>query len=161
MEGLRPSIPLVRPEFLLPPTSYPLKQLPDNPSRTPSLLPGEFLARRLLAVTPLVIQEFLHIVTDPKRFASALSMEEALRRAWGIWDSKEVKRVLPSPEVLPRTMELLSAFQLGRKRILDTALAATLEAAGIRRLATFNPRDFRIFDFLEIVTPQPPSRPLS
>jgi predicted nucleic acid-binding protein len=42
---------------------------------------------------------------------------------------------------------------LGRKRILDTALAATLEAARIRRLATFNGRDFEVFGFLEVVEP--------
>lgn len=80
-------------------------------------------------------------------------MEEALRRIWAIWDSEEVVRVTPSPEVLPRTLELLAEFQLGRKRILDTALAVTLELAGVRRLATFNPGDFKIFEFLEIVDP--------
>ena len=111
-----------------------------------------------LAITPSVVHEFLHVVTDPKRFASSLSMEEALERAWAIWDSEEVLRVLPGPEVLPRTMELLASFQLGRKRILDTALAATLELAGVRRLATFNPGDFKIFDFLEIVSESTPQR---
>lgn len=41
----------------------------------------------------------------------------------------------------------------GRKRILDTALAATLEAAGVSRLATLNGRDSQVFGFLEIVDP--------
>jgi len=105
-----------------------------------------------LALTPLVVHEFLHVATDPKRFAIPLTMVEALRRVWGVWDAEEVVRVVPSLRVLPRTLELMADLQLGRKRILDTSLAATLELAGIRRLATFNPGDFRIFKFLEIVS---------
>ena len=111
----------------------------------------------LIALTPLVIQEFLHIVTDPRRFKEPLSMPEAIQRIEAIWDSEEVVRILPSAEVLSRTLELLADLRLGRKRILDTALAATLESAEVRRLATFNPGDFRIFDFLELVDAPPQS----
>lgn len=112
----------------------------------------------LLALTPLVVQEFLHVVTDPRRFEEPLSMPEAIQRIEEIWESKEVVRILPSAEVLSRTLELLADLRLGRKRILDTALAATLESAEVRRLATFNPGDFRIFDFLELVD-SPPKGP--
>lgn len=110
-----------------------------------------------LALTPLVVQEFLHIVTDSRRFKEPLSMPEAVQRIWEIWDSEEVVRILPTPEVLPRTLELLVDRQLGRKRILDTALAATLEFAGVHRLATFNRADFKIFEFLELVDSPPQS----
>jgi predicted nucleic acid-binding protein len=34
-----------------------------------------------LAITPIVLREFVHVVTDPKRFPRPLVMEEALRRA--------------------------------------------------------------------------------
>lgn len=53
-----------------------------------------------------------------------------------------------------RTLEFLDSLSLGRKRILDTALAATLELAGVRRLATFNRKDFEVFPFLELVSPR-------
>jgi predicted nucleic acid-binding protein len=112
----------------------------------------------LIALTPLVVQEFLHVVTDPRRFEEPLSMPEAIQRIGEIWESEEVVRILPSSEVMPRTLELLADLRLGRKRILDTALAATLESAEVRRLATFNPGDFRIFDFLELVD-SPPKGP--
>jgi hypothetical protein len=49
-------------------------------------------------------------------------------------------------------MELMDRLRLGRKRILDTAFAATLEEAGVRHLATLNQKDFEAFDFLEVVT---------
>ena len=47
----------------------------------------------------------------------------------------------------------MTRFRLGRKRILDTALAATMEAAGIKKLATLNKKDFEVFPFLELIVP--------
>ena len=124
------------------------------------LIEAEVQERRVsIALTPQVVHEFLHIVTDPRRFKVPLTMPEAVERIWEIWDSEEVVRVLPTPEVLPRTLELLLNHKLGRKRILDTALAATLEFAGVHRLATFNPGDFKIFEFLELVDPPTPEGP--
>ena len=108
-----------------------------------------------LAITPQVIYEFLHVVTDPRRFEQPFSMGEAIQQASEISGSEDVILLAPSSDVVPRTMELLGTFRLGRKRILDTALAATLELAGIRRLATFNPGDFQVFDFLELVSAPP------
>ncbi len=105
----------------------------------------------LLGVTPQVLHEFLHIVTDPKRFENPLLMPVALRVARSVWDSEETVQILPTSEVVPRTLELMHNLKLGRKRILDTALAATLESAKVRRLATLNRGDFGIFPFLELV----------
>jgi predicted nucleic acid-binding protein len=105
----------------------------------------------LLGVTPQVLHELLHVVTDPRRFENPLLMPMALRVARSLWESEEVVQILPTAEVLPRTLELMQSLRLGRKRILDTALAATLEAAKVRRLATLNSGDFEIFPFLEMV----------
>ena len=60
-----------------------------------------------IALTPQVVQEFLHVATDPRRFEQPLAMPEAIQRVWGIWDSEEVVRVVPTPEVVPRTLELM------------------------------------------------------
>jgi len=44
-------------------------------------------------------------------------------------------------------------FNLGRKRILDTHLAAVLHTAGVHRLLTSNPADFTLFGVLDTVVP--------
>lgn len=106
-----------------------------------------------LGLTPQVLYEFLHVVTDPRRFPEPLPMHRASELAASLWDAVEVERIVPSVGVAHRTLELLGRLGLGRKRILDTALAATLEAAGVRRLATLNRADFQIFPFLELVAP--------
>lgn len=106
-----------------------------------------------IALVPQVLFEFIHVVTDPRRFSQPLSIEQATLRADDLWSAPDVRQVLPARSVPARVGELLRQHGLGRKRVLDTALAATLEAAGIRRLATLNGRDFQIFDFLEVVEP--------
>jgi predicted nucleic acid-binding protein len=106
-----------------------------------------------LGLTPQVLHEFLHIVTDPRRFAQPLPMDRARQMAADLWDAVEVERIVPSVAVVHRTLDLMGHLGLGRKRILDTALAATLEAAGVKRLATLNGADFEIFPFLEVVVP--------
>jgi predicted nucleic acid-binding protein len=106
-----------------------------------------------LGLTPQVGHEWLHVVTDPRRFAAPPPLTEAVEMLRGVWESQEVVEVLPGPRVLARTLDLLRRHRLGRKRILDTALAATLENAGIERLATFNGRDYRVFPFLEPIEP--------
>ena len=104
-----------------------------------------------LGLTAQVLSELVHVVTDPRRFETPLSMGEANDLVRELWQSPDTDRIAAPARVLPRTLELLREHRLGRKRILDTALAATLETAGIRRLATWNPGDYRVFGFLETV----------
>ena len=107
-----------------------------------------------VALTPQVFFEFIHVVTDPRRFERPMQMNEAVSVARDFWDAPDTIRVLPGPSMLHQVFELLQSLRLGRKRILDTALAVTLSQAGVRRLATFNGRDYEIFAFLEVVDPR-------
>ena len=107
-----------------------------------------------IALVPQTLHEVLHVATDPRRFERPLPMKEALRLVRLLWEARDVVRVQPGPHVPLRTLELMERYRLGRKRILDTALAATLEGAGIRRFATFNGKDFAIFPFLDVVEPR-------
>jgi predicted nucleic acid-binding protein len=83
-----------------------------------------------------------------------MQMHEAVQSARELWDASETIRVLPGPRMLHRVLELLDSLRLGRRRILDTVLAVTLSQAGVGRLATFNTKDYEVFDFLEIVDPR-------
>lgn len=106
-----------------------------------------------LGLTLQVLRELLHVTTDARRFEHPLAMADALRLSLELWNGREVERLLPKAGDHDRLCELMERLQLGRRRILDTALAVTLEAAGVRRLATLNGRDFEIFPFLEVVDP--------
>ena len=106
-----------------------------------------------LGFTPQVLFEFIHICTDSKRFQHPLKMAEATAACTDLWNAREVAQLMPEPSLIFETLALLDQMKLGRKRILDTALAVTLKQAGVSRLATLNKKDFAVFPFLEIVVP--------
>jgi predicted nucleic acid-binding protein len=96
-------------------------------------------------LAPQVLQEFLHVVTDERRFKKPLTMVDALERATAWRESVDVQLVYPGEDALHQFTKWMALHRLGRKRILDTYLAATYFQQGIRRLATANPADFHIF----------------
>lgn len=105
-----------------------------------------------LAVTAQSLAEFIHVVTDSHRLPKPLVVGEAVERASRWWRAKEAVRIFPDASSTLAWLDLLQEHRLGRKRLLDTMLAATCRANDIRMLISNNENDFRIFKFLEIVT---------
>lgn len=97
------------------------------------------------AVAPLLLQEYIHVVTDARRFERPLPMEAAIARARAIGTACE-SRLLDQPRsVTLRALELLRQHGLGRRRIHDATLVATLEAHDVATLATRDVTDFERF----------------
>lgn len=97
------------------------------------------------AVAPQVLMEFVHVVTDPRRFRTPLTIDAALDKALGWWEAGEVRPVYPTLDSTRLTLSWLRQHRLGRKRLLDTQLAATYYSAGITSLLTLNFADYEIF----------------
>lgn len=106
-----------------------------------------------LAFPSLVVAEFLHVATDGRRFAPPLTMTEALDWIDDFLKNPAVRLMEPTPASMEQTLRWMRQFSLGRKRILDTQLAAVLHVGGVRRLLTSNPADFAVFGVLDTVTP--------
>ncbi|MDX6766743.1 MAG: hypothetical protein SFU85_08125 [Candidatus Methylacidiphilales bacterium] len=102
-------------------------------------------------LTPQVLAEFIHIVTDPRRFERPLAMDTALNRAEKWWNAAEVVHLLPTSEAVSRFLAQMRTSQLGRKRILDTLLASTCLASGVTHLITGNAADYQIFPGLTLI----------
>lgn len=109
----------------------------------------------MLALNPDVLSEFLHVVTDPKRFDDPLSMDDAVRRALVWWSAKDITRVFPTIESTVLSLEWVNQHRLGRKRLRDTMLAAAYFSAGVTRIVTLNAKDFAVFGGFEIIEPTP------
>jgi predicted nucleic acid-binding protein len=114
---------------------------------------AEVQSGKRLVFPPLVSNEFLHVITDARRFNPPLTMIEALDWVENFLANPAVGLLGPTPESLRQTLRWLRQFNLGRKRILDTHLAAVLHTAGVRRLLTSNPADFTVFGVFEVVAP--------
>jgi predicted nucleic acid-binding protein len=105
------------------------------------------------ALAPQVLCEFIHIVTDPKRFERPLSTEEAVQRSSIWWNLKEVKNISASTWAIQRFHSWMVTHRMGRKRILDTLLAATFEEHQIDHVITSDPGGFSVFEIFQIVDP--------
>jgi predicted nucleic acid-binding protein len=107
----------------------------------------------LIAIAPQVLAEFIHIVTDPRRFTQPLDMAAARQLGEQWWTAAEVVRVFPDDAATRQFLTWLGQYSLGRKRLLDTLLAATYRQAGIQSLLTTNPGDFGVFGVFGCITP--------
>jgi len=85
------------------------------------------------AVVPQALAEFVHIVTDAKRFTAPLTVPQAVERAQIWWNA------------VSWFFAAMNKYQLGRKRVLDTLLAGTFRSANIVSLLTLNAADFAVF----------------
>ncbi|MDA1050973.1 MAG: type II toxin-antitoxin system VapC family toxin [Planctomycetota bacterium] len=105
-----------------------------------------------LALAPQVLAEFIHVVTDPRRFTQPLSINDARDVAERWWTASEVERVFPNDAATTQFLSWLEQFSLGRKRLLDTLLAATYHQAGIPSILTTNASDFALFGVFNCIT---------
>lgn len=103
------------------------------------------------ALAPQTLLEFIHVVTDPNRMPDPLTMREAIGKAKDWWEAKEVLRVFPKDGCVGNFLDWMNQFRLGRKRLLDTMLAATLKEAGVAKILSNNAIDYKVFELFEIL----------
>jgi len=106
-----------------------------------------------IAIAPQILAEFIHVVSDSRRFARPLTVDQARQVAQRWWSANEVDRVFPNDAATQQFLAWLQQFSLGRKRLLDTLLAATYYQSGIQSILTTNPSDFAIFGVFNCITP--------
>lgn len=131
-----------------------MPELPDH-SRVRSFLLGQLADEDVtLVITPLILHEFVHIITDGRRFNPPVSMADALDVARVYLDHTNVECLSLDGHAVAGAFTLIERHQLGRKRIADTLFAACLLGHGVRELITSNPDDFRIFEGLTVIDPR-------
>ncbi|MCQ2583287.1 MAG: PIN domain-containing protein [Treponema sp.] len=106
----------------------------------------------ILVIYSNIFNEFLHVVTDPRRFTNPVPMETAIERCWYWIDHSRVRVVYADDDSLKRQLLWMSMHNLGRKRINDTTMAAAYAQAGVSKIITANPDDFEILNTFELIT---------
>lgn len=106
-----------------------------------------------LAVTPMVLHELVHVITDARRFDPPVSMAEAIEVARRYLGRSNVECLAVDEPAMAMALDLLEQHQFGRRRVADCLLAATLLRHGVTELATYDPDDFRGFEGLSVVVP--------
>ncbi len=108
----------------------------------------------VIAIAPQVLAEFIHVATAPRRFTQPLDMNAARDVADQWWTASDVVQAFPDAGAVGQFLTRLQQFSLGRKRLLDTLLAATYRQAGIQSLLTTNQSDFLVFGVFTCVGPR-------
>lgn len=113
-----------------------------------------------IAVTAVVLHEFVHVITDQRRFSPPVPMASALALARGCLARPNVDCLsLDGRSMQLLALHLLELHRLGRKRIADTLLAATPLRHGVTSIMTCNPSDFAVFNDLEVIDPRNANEP--
>lgn len=107
-----------------------------------------------LVLSPLVLHELVHVITDPRRFDPPVAMAEAVALARGYLRRTNVTCVDASGAAMEHALDLLARHRLGRKRVFDALLAATLLVNGVDTLITCNPADYGVFSDLMVLDPR-------
>ena len=106
-----------------------------------------------IGIAPQILAEFIHVATDPRRFALPLDVDTSRQLAEQWWTASDVVKVFPNALAVRQFLAWMQQFALGRKRLLDTLLAATYYQAGIQSILTTNPADFAVFGVFTCITP--------
>lgn len=104
-----------------------------------------------MAMAGQILTEFAHVVTDPRRFERPLAMTDALELCEQWWNADECRPVHADFDTGALFLTWMAQFRLGRKRLLDTLLAASYHCAGVRRIATTDWRDFEVYGVFEVL----------
>lgn len=125
----------------------------DHPAnaKTIAAVQAESQRGEKLVFPPLVATEFLHVVTDDRRFSPPLTMAEAAHWLEDLLANPSIGLIQPTDASLQQTLAWIRHYNLGRKRIVDTHLAAVLYTGGVTRLLTSNPADFAVFNEMHTV----------
>src|SRR2546422_672660 len=77
-------------------------------------------AGNTFSLSPQVLAEFIHVVTDSHRFSAPLTLEQAVERAEIWWNAAEIVHLFPTAESTLLFLAWLKEHGLGPKRLLDT-----------------------------------------
>ncbi|MDE0263558.1 MAG: hypothetical protein OXJ37_14235 [Bryobacterales bacterium] len=112
-----------------------------------------------IALTAVVLHEFVDVITDQRRFNPPVPMASALALAKGYLGRPNVDCLSLDGRALQLALHLLERHRRGRKRIAATLLAATLLRHGVNSIMTCNPSDFAVFNDLEVIDPRNADEP--
>ena len=80
-----------------------------------------------------------------------LVVTDAISRAENWWRAAEVVRVFPDGNAVSDFFAWFRQHQLGRKRLLDTMVAASFRSAKVAKIISNNAKDYEILGAFEVV----------
>jgi predicted nucleic acid-binding protein len=112
-----------------------------------------------LCVAPQTVAEFYAVVTNSRRVSAPFAPAEALAEIDKLLALPGLA-LLPVPsDLIQRLTQLLRRRPVLGRQVFDLQLVATMLGNGVRRIYTFNAKDFEPFQELEVIVPTLPPEP--
>lgn len=105
------------------------------------------------------MNEFVHVVTDPRRYEPPVGMGRRWPSRGSTSGKSNVLCLALDAAAVAEAFDIVDRHRLGRKRLADTLLAATFFQHGVRQIVTCNRADFEGFPGVEIIDPRAPGTP--
>jgi predicted nucleic acid-binding protein len=112
-----------------------------------------------LCISPQVLSEFYAFMTrtDGRGLEKPLPPSEAAEEVRKYLESEHIRMIYPIPGTWPLILEsLLKQRPVSGLDIHDLHLAATMLSNGVKRIYTFNTKDFEPLADIEVLTPPEP-----
>ena len=106
-----------------------------------------------LVTTPLILNELVHVITDPRRFEPPVPVHEALEIARNWIGRSNVECLEIDEEATALAFDLIDRYSLGRNRLADTLLVGTMLNHDVTTLATRNTSNFSVFPEVRLIDP--------
>jgi len=107
-------------------------------------------------ISPQVLTEFFAVVTNPKRVSAPLTCEEAIAEVKKYDQAQKLVKIYPGVNIVTRMLSLLERYAVTGIHIHDLHLVATMLENGVKRLYTFNTKDFTPFSDIAVLEPPAP-----
>ena len=108
--------------------------------------------RGRFCIAPQNLTEFAAVVTRPRFVDPPLDPRECARRAGDLYRSRTLGKIYPKRGTILRALREGAARGVTGAGWYDLFLAATMRDARVRTIVTENARDFREFDFLNVLS---------
>lgn len=100
-----------------------------------------------------IINEYFSLLTNPKRISETLSIEYTIDN---INQYMDFLTLIPSITNYSLLLEKIKEYNIKNRQIFDLNIYLTMLENKIKKIITFNEKDFKIFNNIEIVNPQSP-----
>jgi len=118
-----------------------------------NILANALLGNVEICICPQVLLEFFAILTDSRRVKNPREPDEVIEEIEKYLSSKNIAKIYPEEDTLPKTIELLQKYKLKRQTVFDAQLVATMLSNNVTQIYTYNEDDFLKFEEVEVLTP--------
>lgn len=132
---------------------YSLYETDDRHQACMSLLERGQVGDVALCISSQVLVEFYAMITDSRRVTSAFLPNEALGAVNEILAMPNLTRLSIPADLVSRWIRLAEEHPVSRGAIFDVQLVATMLAAGVRQIYTYDKNHFERFEEIKVLTP--------